>query len=290
LTVSVDGTQIAQVDVSKAGVPIFASGGVGFREYASNSDFESAEFQNLSLVTSSGEMVFQNSLEAANAVNYFNLEPGTNVLPFVLDGAKRDRVVWGGDLSVEGPNIFYSTGANDYIKDSLLLLGSYQLADGEAGSNISPTSPIGAFPESVSSYSAPYSMYFVTNLAKYYLFTGDNVFVAQEWPVVERELLYLHGSTNSQGMFVSDSSDGLDWHYYDGPLTGMVTAYNALYFEVLTDAALLAKAANHGNLESGYQKAAAIETGINSNLFNSATGVYDLSSDLRGTIAQDGNP
>jgi len=290
LTVSVDGTQIAQVDVSKAGVPIFASGGVGFREYASNSDFESAEFQSLSLVTSSGQMVFQNSLETANAVNYFNLEQGTNVLPFVLDGAKRDRVVWGGDLSVEGPNIFYSTGANDYIKDSLLLLGSYQLADGEAGSNIAPTSPIGTFPENVSSYSAPYSMYFVINLAKYYLFTGDNVFVAQEWPVVERELLYLQGLTNSQGMFVSDSSDGLDWHYYDGPLTGMVTAYNALYFEVLTDAALLAKAANHGNLASGYQKeAAAVETGINSNLFNSATGVYDLSSDLRGTIAQDGN-
>src|ERR1700693_5753075 len=82
LTASVDGTQIVQVDVSKAAVPIFASGGGGFREYASNSDFESAEFQNLSLVTSSGKSVFQNSLETANAVNYFNLEQGTNVLPF----------------------------------------------------------------------------------------------------------------------------------------------------------------------------------------------------------------
>jgi alpha-L-rhamnosidase len=290
LTVSVDGTQIVQVDVSKAGVPVFASGGVGFREYASGSDIESAEFQNLSLTTLSGQVVFQNSLETANAPSYFNLEQGTNVVPLVLDGAKRDRVVWGGDLSVEGPTTFYSTGADDYIKDSLLLLGSYQLADGEAGSNISPTSPIGTFPEDVSSYSAPYSMYFVINLAKYYLFTGDTAFVTQEWPVVERELVYLKGLTNSQGMFVSDSSDGLDWHYYDGPLTGIVTEYNALYFEVLTDAALLATASNHGDLASGYQQeAAAVATGINSNLFDSATGVYDLSSELRGTIAQDGN-
>jgi alpha-L-rhamnosidase len=183
-----------------------------------------------------------------------------------------------------------STGADDYIKDSLLLLGSYQLADGEAGSNISPTSPIGTFPENVSSYSAPYSMYFVMNLTQYYLFTGDSAFVKQEWPVVERGLLYLKGLTNAQGLFVSDSSDGMDWHYYDGALTGVVTAYNALYYEVLMDAAFLAKGAKHTNLPSGYEKeAATVKTGINANLFDSVTGLYDLSSNLRGAVAQDGN-
>ena len=287
MTVSVDGTQIVQIDFSTvSGGPTFTSGNVGFRENGA----ESAEFKDLSVVLSSGTVVFQNSLEAANAVSYFNLENGTNVLPVVLDGAKRDRVVWGGDLSVEGPTTFYSTAADDYIKDSLLLLGSYQLADGEAGSNISPTSPIGTFPENVSSYSAPYSMYSVMNLAQYYLFTGDSAFVKQEWPVVVRELLYLKGLTNGQGLFVSDSSDGLDWHYYDGALTGMVTAYNALYYKVLMEAAFLATAANHANLAPGYKKeAAAVKKGINSNLFDSVTGVYDLSSNLRGTIAQDGN-
>jgi alpha-L-rhamnosidase len=242
------------------------------------------------VVNSSGTVIFQNSLETPNAENYFNLQNGTNVLPFVLDGAKRDRVVWGGDLSVEGPTTFYSTATDEYIKDSLLLLGSYQLADGEAGSNITPTSPIGTFPENVSSYSAPYSMYFVINLAQYYLFTGDSAFVKQEWPVVERELLYLKGLTNSPGLFVSDSSDGMDWHYYDGALTGTVTAYNALYYKVLVDAALLATAAHQAKLASGSeQQAATVKNGINSNLFDSVAGIYDLSSDLRGTIAQDGN-
>ena len=89
---------------------------------------------------------------------------------------------------------------------------------------------------------------------------------------------------------MSDSSDGLDWHYYDGSLTGTVTAYNALYYHVLTDAALLAPVANQASLASGYeQEAATVKNGINSNLFDSVTGIYDLSSDLRGTIAQDGN-
>ncbi|HTD14875.1 MAG TPA: alpha-L-rhamnosidase C-terminal domain-containing protein [Chthoniobacterales bacterium] len=287
VTVSVDSTQIVQIDFSSvSGAPVFTSGDVGFRENGA----ESAEFKDLSVVASSGTIVFENSLETANAENYFNLENGTNVLPVVLDGAKRDRVVWGGDLSVEGPTTFYSTATDEYIKDSLLLLGSYQQADGEAGSNISPTSPIGTFPENVSSYSAPYSMYFILNLAQYYLFTGDSAFVKQEWPVVEGELLYLKGLTNSQGLFVSDSSDGMDWHYYDGALTGMVTAYNALYYKVLMDAAFLAPAANQANLAAGYeQQAATVKNGINSNLFDSVTGIYDLSSDLRGTIAQDGN-
>ena len=133
-------------------------------------------------------------------------------------------------------------------------------------------------------------MYFIINLAQYYVFTGDGAFVKQEWPVVERELLYLKGLTNSQGLFVSDSSDGMDWHYYDGSLTGMVTAYNALYYKVLLDAAFLAPAAGQANLVSGYeQQAATVENGINANLFDSVADIYDLSSDLRGTIAQDGN-
>ena len=56
------------------------------------------------------------------------------------------------------------------------------------------------------------------------------------------------------------------------------------------DAAFLATAANHGNLASGYEReAATVKKGINANLFDSVTGVYDLSSEQRGTFAQDGN-
>ncbi len=214
----------------------------------------------------------------------------------IVDGAKRDRVVWGGDMSVEGPTVYYSTAASDYLRKSLLLLGSYQQADGEAGSNVPPTAPFGTFPASGYAYSASYSMYYVTNLADYYRYTGDPAFVVQQWPIVQRELAYNAQlaynpqQLNARPLLVTDSANGLDWHEYDGPLTGEVTAYNVLHYHALLEGAFLAEAAGHSEVASGYeQQAAAVKAAINANLFNPATGVYDLSSERRGIVAQDAN-
>ena len=54
--------------------------------------------------------------------------------PAILDGAKRDRRVWSGDLSVEGRTMFDSLGfgpnGSDYIKDSIAGYGSAPAANG----------------------------------------------------------------------------------------------------------------------------------------------------------------
>src|SRR5213082_2297725 len=51
---------------------------------------------------------------------------GTNgaTQPSVLDGAKRDRAIWSGDLKIEGQGIADTLGSNgnDYVKQSLLTL------------------------------------------------------------------------------------------------------------------------------------------------------------------------
>ena len=70
----------------------------------------------------------------------------TDPLPAIMDGAKRDRVVWSGDLGVEVPDVFYTTDATAFVRSSLRLLGSYQDAQGESGTNINPTVPLGTFP------------------------------------------------------------------------------------------------------------------------------------------------
>jgi hypothetical protein len=71
---------------------------------------------------------------------------------------------------------------------------------GEAGSDVPPTAPLGTFPSSGYSYSASYSIYFVLNLADYYLYTGDKSFVEKEWPIVQRELAYNASNVNSQNL------------------------------------------------------------------------------------------
>jgi hypothetical protein len=212
----------------------------------------------------------------------------------IVDGAKRDRVVWGGDLSVAGPTVYYSTATDDYLRNSLLLLGTYQQANGEVGSDVPPSTPLGTFPANDSydgyAYSTSYSIYYVVNLADYYLYTGDQAFVQQQWPIVQRELSFNAQSVDRDGLLVTNSSNGLDWHPYDGPLTGAVTEFNVLYYRALIEGSLMAKAIGQSDAEALYERRAlAVKAAINANLFNSLTGVYDISSTRRGTLAQDAN-
>jgi alpha-L-rhamnosidase len=288
VTTYLDNQQIASFDSSNfsSGITAYATGTVGFREHAG----EEADFNNLTVTDPSASVLFSNPFSDPSALTAFNTPVGGDPLPLVMDGAKRDRVVWGGDLNIDGPTLYYSTATNEYIQQSLLLLGSYQEASGEAGSDVPPTNPLGTFPESGYSYSASYSIYFVLNLADYYLFTGDLAFVKKEWPIVQSELTYNAANVNSSNLLITSASDGMDWHYYDGALTGAVTEYNALYYQALLDGSVLAQAAGFANLAAGYEaQAALVKTAINSTLFNATTGVYDLSDSIKGKIAQDAN-
>jgi alpha-L-rhamnosidase len=290
VTTYLNGQQVASFDSSQfpAGAAAFASGTVGFREYTG----EQARFAGLSVTAPGGQVLYGNALSDPTALSDFAV-PGNNTMPVVLDGAKRDRAIWSGDMSVEGPTLFYSTAANDYLRDSLLLLGSYQGADGYTTGDLPPQTPLhtGApLPTVQGAYSASYSMYFVRGLAEYYQYTADTAFAEQEWPVVQRELAWSASQVDGRGLFVTNSGDGNDWDYYDGPKTGAVTEYNALYYQTLLDGATLADATGHPDLAAGYRsRAQALRTAINATLFNAQTGVYDVSDTVRGTVAQDAN-
>jgi len=284
----------ARVTTSIDGVPVsdftdsaYATGSFGIREYTG----EEAGFADLSVTASNGSTLYRNSLTKASAVQDFSV-PGQNTVPLILDGAKRDRAVWSGDLAVEGPTLFYSTNTSEYIRGSLELLGSYAGRNGYVSGDMPPQNPINttALDNPQNAYSASYSMYFVRDLAEYYRYTGDAAFVRQEWPIVQRELAWSASQVDANGLFATTAADGADWDYYDGNKTGEVTAYNALYYQTLLDGAAMAAAAGDATAAPAYRKSAAVlRTAINSRLFNAGTGVYDLSDTVRGTVAQDAN-
>ena len=292
VTTFVDGQQVASFDSASfsSGTASFAAGTIGFRENGS----ESAAFRNLTVTSSSGATLYSNALSDPSALNDFTV-PGVNQLPVILDGAKRDRNVWIGDINVEGPTVYDSLGTNadNYIKQSILLLGSYQLSSGFVTGCLAPQTPVHTgppIPGTTACYSASYSMYFADDLAGYYRATGDLAFAQQEFPIVQRELAWNASLVNSQGLLVTNTSDGLDWDWYDGNKTGAVTEYNALYYLDLIDGAYLARETGHPDLAAQYtNQAAALRTAINANLFNPSTGVYDVSTTIRGTVAQDAN-
>ncbi|MGQ7889113.1 alpha-L-rhamnosidase-related protein [Paenibacillus sp. WC2504] len=293
VTTYINGQKVASFDTTTlpSGMPNLQTGTFGFREFSG----EKAKFKDLKVTDLAGAVLYENSFGDSSALNDFSIpnNNGENTLSLLVDGAKRDRAIWSGDLSTLGPTVFVTTAANEYMRDSLELFGSYQGANGYLPGAIAPQVPLHTGPlnsTTMYAYSASYSMYFVRDLAEYYLYTGDKTFLEQEWPVVQRELAWSASQVNNQGLFITDQSNGNDWDYYDGPKKGGVTAFNALYYQTLLDGASMAKALGHTELAEQYtDQAATLKKAINTNLFNPTTGVYDVSTEIRGTIGQDAN-
>ncbi|HEY7947640.1 MAG TPA: alpha-L-rhamnosidase C-terminal domain-containing protein [Acidimicrobiales bacterium] len=287
ITTSIDGRPVAAFNTGTlpVGAPDYRSGSVGFA--APGTD---ALFRDLRVAGPGRTTLFADLLSRpAVLADFDNPDLGApDPLPVIMDGAKRDRVVWSGDLGVEGPNVFDTTAAYAFVRGSLTLLGSYQDADGESGSDVPPAMAIGTFPEIGYTYSASYSMDEVDNIATYYLYTGDLAFVRAEWPMIKRELAYNASLVDSRGLLATDAANGLDWDYYDGPKTGEVSAYNDIYYRTLLDAATMADALGSSDeANSDRLMAAHLRTAINRYLVDPTTGLYVVSNLEPGTVAQD---
>lgn len=290
ITTSLDRHQVASFTTTSLppGALAYNSGSFGFFELPR----EEAQFRDLDIVGPHHTTLFSNRLARPAALSSFTgpaVRSG-DPLPVIMDGAKRDRVVWSGDLGVEEPNVFYTTASDAYVKDSLKLLGSYQSANGEAGAQVPPDSPLGTFPESGFTYSASYSMDEVANVATYYLYTGNLTFVRSAWPMITRELAYNRSMVDNRGLLATNSDNGMDWDYYDGPKSGEVTAYNDIYYQALTSAATMANHLGlHAQAASYEKEATSLRSAINHYLLNPQTKLYATSNLMPDTVAQDAN-
>jgi Bacterial alpha-L-rhamnosidase C-terminal domain/Bacterial alpha-L-rhamnosidase 6 hairpin glycosidase domain len=220
-------------------------------------------------------------------------------IPVILDGAKRDRRPWIGDLLVQGRTAFSSLGfgakGSDYIKSTIGAFGATQAADGSIFGHIGNWTvwpPTGGF------YSTSYSMYFALDLASYYLYSGDAPFVESQYQTLKRQLAYNRTLVDaSSGLLVTGSGAGRDWDFYDGDKLGAVTAYNAIYYKALTDAARLASdlaerepgnpaaATWQADAATWSSQATELRQRINAVLFDTGRGVYKLADRDNATHA-----
>jgi alpha-L-rhamnosidase-like protein len=208
--------------------------------------------------------------------------------PSVLDGAKRDRAIWSGDLKIEGQGIADTLGTNgdNYVKQSLLtLITSSTQGGGLNADTLFRTGP----------YSNSYSHWTLDAATDYYRNTGDTAFARQILPWLEGQLSYDTTLTDSTGLIVTGSrisvtNGGYDWDFYDGAKTGVVTAFNDLYYLALRDGAYLeTNLGNTAKAATYNQTADQVRQQINANLLNPATGTYYLSETDHTTFAQDAN-
>ena len=228
----------------------------------------------------------------------------------LIDGAKRDRGVWSGDITIAGKTLLQALDPA-YLRDSLCLYAEHPSATATAftpadapplvagckaissatSSTVGEVMPGECFPLSTPTncvaYSGSYSLVYVPELFDYYSYTGDLDFVTQMWPAVVADLTWAAQQVDSTGLLVEPPGASLNWNI---ELTSGEQAWdNALYYLALVDASSLAAAQSLTTASSAYRASAgALQTAFNARLWNPQLQAY---SDVPGDSAllQDGN-
>jgi alpha-L-rhamnosidase len=123
-------------------------------------------------------------------------------LSYVADGAKRDRLVWSGDLYFAQPSAYYGSAHPTYMRDSLKMLALNQTPEGYVHaspyperSTPPPSGDYGPFP------SDEFAAWLVPVAWEHLLYTGDTQTMREIWPAIERLLDYLRGHMGANGLF-----------------------------------------------------------------------------------------
>ncbi|KAL1883985.1 hypothetical protein Daus18300_000093 [Diaporthe australafricana] len=282
---------ITDVSVSLDGIPVLAfSQNVRFYgSFGIGASFgHAAYFRNLTATTPTGDLVYSHLLTDRSFLpDFFS---GSNPADTIVDGSRRDRIAYSGDLDVAVGASFASTFETSFIGGSLALMGSYQLTPGF----FVPTAkiqqePLAAPIDANITGLIAYSFNLVSALAQNYDMRG-NLSFAKEWaPKIVNMLDWADSQTLPNGLFnLTDASFGGDWNYYDSALTGAVTKLNAVYaYSLQQSQALL----NDGGVDAApyQQRLDRLRAAMNENLWSEELGAYMMSDTLKTGISQDAN-
>jgi hypothetical protein len=200
---------------------------------------------------------------------------GTTIL---VDGAKRDRWVWPGDLGISGLTAFVSTGDTLSVANDLNTLFAHQNSAGGL--------PYAGPPGDVGdTFSDTYHLWTLIGVINYYLYSGDRSWVISHWPQIKKAVAFSTAKIGAHGLLSVNLP--LDWGR-NSPGGEEISA-NALLFRVLQGSSFLASIAGDSAAQSLYTAtAASLRSAINLYLWDAGAGLY---MDVPGSSLhpQDGN-
>ncbi len=159
----------------------------------------------------------------APAVGYDNagvIGPASKT--YLVDGAKRDRTVWPGDLGISGPTDYVSIGNLAALRNSLDALYTLQSADGALPYAGPPVDFTG-------DDSDTYHMWTMIDTAEYAQYAGDHAWLKSVYPQYQRALAYITAKTDASGLL---ASTGADWGRSDAG--GVNIEAQAIFYKTLT--------------------------------------------------------
>ena len=121
--------------------------------------------------------------------------------PFVSDGAKRDRLIWSGDLYWAGRNFYYAFNDCSLMRKTIGLLARNQTPEGYIHACPYAEQPTPKDGDYGPFESDEFAAWFIPVLHDYWRHTGDDGVVREFYPNVRRLLGYLGRFTREDGLF-----------------------------------------------------------------------------------------
>ncbi|GAA2073741.1 hypothetical protein GCM10009780_07120 [Actinomadura alba] len=194
----------------------------------------------------------------------------------LVDGAKRDRTVWPGDLGIEVPAAYAAFNDTESARNALTTIYLHQRDTGElpyAGPMLNKYG------------SDTYHLWTLAASWDYYLYTGDRGWLAGIWDDYRDAVDFIGAKVDDRGLLsITGTSDSVRIL-----AKGENLIANVLLWRVLTTGSELARTQGDTNLAASYaQRAAALRTAVDTHLWDEQAGAYKFYPD--STIhAQDGN-
>ena len=208
----------------------------------------------------------------------FTITNGTSVL---TDGAKRDRVVWPGDMSIAVPSIGVSTYDLISIRNGLDSLVFYQRADGMF--------PYAGYPILAAGFiSYTYHLHTLINLYNYYQWSGDQAFLESVWDSWKAGMAWATDQIDATGL--ANVSSSADWLRFG--MGGHNIEANAILLYTLNLGVSLADIQDDPeSAQSWASFATAIPPATQTLLWDSSAGLFRDNDTAEGALLlpQDGN-
>lgn len=209
--------------------------------------------------------------------------------PILLDGAKRDRAVWPGDMGISGTTGYLSLGdvAETAVLNALETLFYYQNATGEfpfAGPDT------GSFRNGAKSNA--YHAWSLIAIYNYAIYTADDNWLNTKWDNITRGVDFIMTALANNSYGLQNQTATNDWARQGGG--GYNSALNALDYHAITSvaslpAAIWPKNSTRTKQAATWVKAAAkLKASYNKLLWDSSAGLY-RDNQTTNLHPQDGN-
>ncbi|KAL2355302.1 bacterial alpha-L-rhamnosidase domain-containing protein [Cryomyces antarcticus] len=210
-------------------------------------------------------------------LTWYNNYTVTNGSSCLVDGAKRDRLAWAGDMSIAVPGIVVSTNDLISVRNSLDSLFLHQ-------NKTTGQLPYAGVPFP-SIYSATYHLYTLIGVADYYQYSNDLKYLSGIWDQWKFGMNFSLSFIDNSGMM--NVTSAADWLRFG--MGGHNIEANSILYYTVNQGINLASVVNDTSVISAWTACASrIKSAANSLLWNETAGLFH-DNETTTLMPQDGN-